>query len=523
MNGASMPRILWVDDEIEILQPHILFLKEKGYDVVTASNGDDAIYQVRHQPFDLVLIDEMMPGKDGLTTLNEIKDISPYLPVIMITKNEEESLMEEAFGQRMDDYLTKPVNPSQLLMACKKIIDQKNIIEEKRSQQYATELSQLSMALMNPLSHEEWTEIALKIFRMDMELDSILDANFRTILYDHRRELNNEFGKYIEKNYGKWVHQKEGNNRPYFSTDIVQTYLIPQLKKGRQVVFLIIDCLRLDQWLTLEPYFSQWFNIERNYYYSILPTATPFSRNALFSGLFPEDIEKFYPDLWSLNEDDESLNRYEKELLDLQLKRNGLNLSNDLKYVKIMNSADMHKLERNLNNYLDVQLTSIVVNIVDIIAHSRSDLPILKEIAPDESAYRSLTRSWFEHSPLFSILRALAKSDAVVFVTSDHGSVRCLRGTKVIGDRHTSTNLRYKYGRSLKVDPKHAILIKEPAQWRLPKRGVNTTYVFAKEDYYLVYPTNYHKFLNYYKDSFQHGGVSLEEMILPIVKLNGKG
>ena len=517
-----MPRILWVDDEIEILRPHILFLQEKGYDVVTANNGDDAIYQVKHQPFDLVLIDEMMPGKDGLTTLNEIKDISPYLPVIMITKNEEESLMEEAIGQRIDDYLTKPVNPSQILMACKKILDRRNIIEEKRSQQYATELSQLSMALMNPLSYDEWTDIALKIFRMDIELDSSFDSNFRTILYDQRRELNNEFGKYIEKNYGKWVHQKETKNRPLFSTDIVQNYVIPKLKAGEQVVFLIIDCLRLDQWLTLEPFFSQWFNIERDYYYSILPTATPFSRNALFSGLFPEDIEKFYPELWSLNEDDESLNRYEKELLDLQLKRNGLNFSNNLKYVKIMNSDDMRKLERNLNNYLDVQLTSIVVNIVDIIAHSRSDLPILKEIAPDESAYRSLTRSWFEHSPLFSILRELSKSKATVFVTSDHGSVRCLRGTKVIGDRETSTNLRYKYGRSLKVDQKHAVLLKEPAQWRLPKRGVNTTYVFAKEDYYLVYPTNYHKFLNYYKDSFQHGGISLEEMILPIVRLEGK-
>ncbi len=517
-----MARILWVDDEIEILQPHILFLKEKGYDVVTATNGDDAVYQVKHQPFDLVLIDEMMPGKDGLTTLNEIKDISPYLPVIMITKNEEESLMEEAIGQRIDDYLTKPVNPSQILMACKKILDRNNIIEEKRSQRYAQELSQLSLALMNPLSYEQWIDIALKIFTMDIELDSILDANFRSILYGQRRELNNEFGKYIEKNYGKWVRQEATTDRPLFSTDIVKQFLMPPLKQGKQVIFLIIDCLRLDQWLTLEPFFSQWFNIDRKHYYSILPTATPFSRNALFSGLFPEDIEKFYPDLWSLNEDDESLNRYEKELLDLQLKRQGLNLKNNLKYVKIMNSDDMRKLERNLPNYLDVQLTSIVVNIVDIIAHSRSDLPILKEIAPDESAYRSLTRSWFEHSPLFSILRELSKTDAEIFLTSDHGSVRCLRGTKVIGDRETSTNLRYKYGRSLKVDQKHAVLLKEPAEWRLPKRGVNTTYVFAKEDYYLVYPTNYHKYLNYYKDSFQHGGISLEEMILPIVRLSGK-
>ncbi len=518
-----MPRILWVDDEIEMLQAHILFLKEKGYTVVTATNGEDAVYQVKHQAFDLVLIDEMMPGKDGLTTLNEIKDLFPYLPVIMITKNEEESLMEEAIGQRIDDYLTKPVNPSQILMACKKILDRKNIIEERRSQQYASELAQLSLSLMNPLSTREWIEIALKIFKMDMELDSILDQNFRTILYDHRRELNTEFGKFIEKNYSNWVHDENDPNRPVFSTDIFNKYIIPQLKKGKRVVFIVIDCLRLDQWLSLEPFFSEWFRIEREHYYSVLPTATPFSRNALFSGLFPEDIEKFYPELWSLNEDDESLNRYEKELLDLQLQRQGLNLGNGLKYVKIMNSDDIRRLERSLNNFLDAQLLSVVVNIVDIIAHSRSDLPILKEIVPDEAAFRSLTRSWFEHSPLLSIIRQIADTDTMIFITSDHGSVRGLRGTKVIGDRETSTNLRYKYGRSLKIDPKHAIFVKDPASWRLPKRGINTTYVFAKEDFYLVYPTNYNKYLNYYKDSFQHGGVSLEEMILPIVRMESKG
>ncbi|MHB2154606.1 T9SS response regulator signal transducer PorX [Calditrichota bacterium GD2] len=517
-----MPRILWVDDEIERLQAHILFLKEKGYEVATATNGDDALYKVKHQDFDLVLIDEMMPGKDGLTTLNEIKDLYPYLPVIMITKNEEESLMEEAIGQRIDDYLTKPVNPSQILMACKKILDRKNIIEERRTQVLSNQMSQLSLALMNPLSINDWIDLALKVFKLDMDLDELSDQNFRSILYEHRRELNVEFGKFVEKNYGAWVHSEGQANRPVFSTDIIKNYILPLLKKGKKVAFIVIDCLRLDQWLSLEPYFSDWFRIEREHYYSILPTATPFSRNALFSGLFPEDIEKYYPDLWSLNEDDESLNRYEKELLDLQLKRNGLDLGNKLKYVKIMNNEDLRRLSKSLNNLMDARLLSIVVNIVDIIAHSRSDLPILKEIAPDEAAFRTLTRSWFEHSPLLSIIREIGKSGTVVFITSDHGSVRGLRGTRVIGDRETSTNLRYKYGRSLKADPKHTIFIKEPAEWRLPKRGINTTYVFAKEDFYLVYPTNYNKYLHYYKDSFQHGGVSLEEMLLPIVRLESK-
>ncbi len=517
-----MAHILWVDDEIERLQAHILFLQEKGYQVSTATNGEDALYKVKHQDFDLVLIDEMMPGKDGLTTLNEIKDIYPYLPVIMITKNEEESLMEEAIGQRIDDYLTKPVNPSQILMACKKILERKNIIEEHRTQVLSNQMSQLSLALMQPLSTQDWIDLALKMFKLDIDLDGLLDQNLRAILYDHRREMNTEFGKFIEKNYTNWVHNDKHPNRPTFSTDIIKKYILPHLKKGEKIVFIVIDCLRLDQWLTLEPYFSDWFRIDREHYYSILPTATPFSRNALFSGLFPEDIEKYYPDLWSLNEDDESLNRYEKELLDLQLKRHGLHLGNKLKYVKIMNNDDLRKLQKNLNNYLDAQLLSIVVNIVDIIAHSRSDLPILKEIAPDEAAFRTLTRSWFEHSPLLSIVKEIGQNGAQIILTSDHGSVRGLRGTRVIGDRETSTNLRYKYGRSLKADPKQTIFIKEPSEWRLPKRGLNTTYVFAKEDFYLVYPTNYNKYLHYYKDSFQHGGVSIEEMILPVVQLNFK-
>ncbi|HHJ52568.1 MAG TPA: response regulator [Caldithrix abyssi] len=517
-----MHKILWADDEIELLKSHILFLEKKGYQVDTATNGDDAIVKVKENEYDIILLDEMMTGKDGLSTLNEIKDMYPYLPVIMITKNEEESLMEEAIGQRIDDYLTKPVNPSQILLAIKKLLDRRAIITEKRSEQYARELADVSARLMGQMSYEDWIQLAYKLFRMDIELDSGDAENYRQILYDQRNEVNTEFGKYIERNYGRWVRQSAQDDRPLLSVDIVDHYIVPQLKQNRPVVFIIVDCLRLDQWLTLEPYFSEMFKVNREYYYSILPTATPFSRNALFSGLFPEEIEKMYPELWSLNEDDESLNRYEKELLDLQLKRRGIQLGNGLKYVKIMNSDEMRNLEKNINNYLDSKLLAIVINFVDILAHSRSDLPILKEIVPDESAYRSLTRSWFRHSPITGVLRAISRSSAVTFLTTDHGSVRGLHGTKVIGDRETSTNLRYKYGRSLKVDPKHAIFVKNPSDWKLPHRGVNTNYIFAKEDFYFVYPTNYNKYLHYYRDSFQHGGVSIEEMILPVVELSGR-
>ncbi len=517
-----MQKILWADDEIEMLKAHVLFLREKGYEVVTVTNGSDAVDRVQQTDFDIVLLDEMMSGKDGLTTLGEIKDIQPNLPVVMITKNEEESLLEDAIGGKIDDYLTKPVNPSQILMACKKILDRKNIITEQRSRQYARELSRLSMTLMNPLDTSDWINHTIKIFRMDMDLDSEPQSDYRQILYDHRKEVNVEFGKYVERNYPTWIQSEDVDGRPVFSTDIVKSKIIPRLKAGKQVVFIVIDCMRLDQWMTLEPFFYDWFRLERDYYYSILPTATPFSRNALFSGLFPLEIEKMYPQLWSMNEDDESLNRYEKELLDLQLKRSGINLENDLKYVKIMKTEDMRNLEKNMHNYLDSKLLAIVINSVDILAHSRSDLPILKEIVPDEAAYRSLTRSWFAHSPLRNVMKQIADSKAQTFITSDHGSVRGLHGSKVIGDRETSTNLRYKYGRSLKADKKNAIFIKNPREWKLPMRGVNTTYIIAKEDYYFVYPTNYNKYLNYYRDSFQHGGVSIEEMILPVIKLDSK-
>ena len=517
-----MHRILWADDEIDLLQAHVLFLQKKGYEVDTVTNGDDAVFKVQSNDYDIVLLDEMMSGKDGLTTLNEIKDEFPYLPVIMITKSEEESLLEEAIGKRIDDYLTKPVNPSQILMACKKILDKKDILNEQRSQQYALELSQINRALMNPLSVELWIEQALKIFRMDIELDRASGENFRQMLYDQRREINVEFGKFVEKNYANWLRSGEDGERPQFSTDIVKRHIIPELKKKRPVVFMVIDCLRTDQWLVLEPFFYEQFRLEKTHYFSILPTATPFSRNALFSGLFPQEIEKMYPQMWSLNEDDASLNRYEKELLDLQLKRHGLDLGKDLKYVKVMNTNDMLNLEKNMNNYLDSKMLAIVINFVDILAHSRSDLPILKEIAPDEAAYRSLTASWFTHSPIVGVLKALANSPAKLFITSDHGSIRGLRATKVIGDKEASTNIRYKFGRSLKVDKKHAAFVKEPSDWKLPYRGINTNYIVAKEDYYFVYPTSYNKYMNYYKDSFQHGGISIEEVILPLVALEGK-
>lgn len=514
-------KILWVDDEIEFLQPHILFLTEKGYEVETATNADDAVAIVKSRPLDLVLLDEMMPGKDGLTALSEIKEYSPGLPVIMITKNEEESLMEDAIGAKIDDYLTKPVNPSQILMACKKFLESRDISQKKMTQDYSQRINQIALKLMSPLDFNDWIDIYLKLTQWDVELDAMSDQHMRDVIYDQRRECNVAFGKYIEKNYSDWIYDRA--DRPDLSVDVVKKYVYPKAAEGKKVLFVVIDCLRLDQWLTLEPFFYDYYKISKDYYYSILPTATPFARNAIFSGLYPLDIEKRYPELWAQGEDDDySRNRYEDKLIHDQLRVLGLKLPVPPKYVKILNSSEARNLEKNLSNFLNTPVLSIVVNFVDILAHSRSDLPILKEIAPDEPSYRSLTRSWFEHSPIYTIFKKLAEQDVTIIITSDHGSIRSMRGAKVIGDRDTSTNLRYKFGRNLKVDPKLAVYIRNPKDYRLPQRNFNTNYIIAKEDYYFVYPTNYHKYLAYYRDSFQHGGISLEEMILPVVTLQPK-
>ncbi len=516
-------RILWVDDEIDLLRSHIRLLSEKGYTVETATNGEDAVSMVKDRNFDLVFLDEMMAGMGGLRTLGEIKDIRPNLPVVMVTKNEEETLMEEAIGVKISDYLTKPVNPSQILMACKKFLEGKKIAGATVSRDYVRDFNEISMALMGPLDHADWVEMYTRLVNRSMELDAHPELGLKQTLNDQFRECNLAFGKYVESNYRNWVEQTK--NRPVLSHEIVDRFLIPELKENRSVFFFVIDCLRLDQWLMMESLLHEYFNISKEYYYSILPTATPYSRNAIFSGSFPSDVELRYPELWEKNEDDEnSRNRFERQFLDGLLERRKVQLKPEAKYVKILDAEFGRSIENTINSYTNARLTSIVVNFVDMLAHGRSDSHLLKEIAPDESAYRLLTKSWFIHSSLFGMLKILSKNKNVrIVLTTDHGSIRSLRGSKVLGDREASTNLRYKYGRNLKADDKAAVFIKNPLEYKLPKRGVATNYIIAKEDYYFVYPTDYHKYLNQYRDSFQHGGISMEEMILPVIKLEPRG
>ena len=517
---ADSRRILWADDEIDLLRPHILFLEAKGFDVTSVTNGADAVEQVREQRFDVVFLDEQMPGMGGLDALGEIKDMSPETPVVMITKSEEEHIMEDAIGQQIADYLIKPVNPKQILLTCKRLLEGGRLREEKASQNYLQSFGQLSAEINSGLGWEGWTEVYSELVRYGLELEA--DDAARQILDDQYRDANREFGRFIETEYPGWIGQAKAGDtadRPPLSHEVLPKWVLPHLDKGKPVLFFLIDCMRFDQWLEFERLLYPLFNIEKDWHCSLLPTATPYSRNAIFGGLLPIDLATRYPQYWQHdNGDEHSLNQFEAEFLGELLKRKHKRDAR-VRYEKITNGEAGVALADSITDLAQHDLAAVVVNFVDILAHSRSDSNVLKEIAPDERAYRALTRTWFEHSWLYRAFEELAQQDVTIVITTDHGAIRSLHATKVIGDRETSTSLRYKHGRNLKCDERHAIFVKEPEAYGLPRTGLNENYIFAKEDYYFVYPTNYHRYLNHYKDTFQHGGASLEEMILPVVTL----
>lgn len=520
---SSKAKILWVDDEIELLRPHIILLEQKGYQVQTASNGEDAIEICKHQFFDLIFLDESMIGISGLDTLPVLKEINPATPVVMVTKNEAETVMEDAIGKKIDDYLTKPVNPTQILLVCKKFCEKQDIQKDRTTRKFLSDFAWINSKLSMGLLWDDWLEIYIKLVEDSMELDNFPDSGLDMTLRDIWKECNTEFSKFVEENYVSWVHNEKDEFTPVFSNSVVDKYLVPHLNKTETVFFIVVDCLRLDQWLTMEEILRPYFTFEKHYYSSILPTATPYARNSIFAGLFPDDIQKHYPQWWvsEFNTEEHKLNAFEKELLDEQIKRKRIKLNSPLNYIKIHDTDFGKKIEHDIYRYINnSHLTAIVINAVDMIAHSRSDFAILKEIAPDESAYRTLTKSWFTHSSFFGILKAISeKKNAKIILTTDHGSIRCMRGVKVLGDRDTSTNLRYKFGKNVKADPKHSIHIKEVADIRIPKLGLTINNIIAKEDYYFVYPTDFNHYLQKYKDSFQHGGISLEEMIIPVVEM----
>lgn len=506
-------RILWIDDEIDLLKGHIIFLDKKGYSISPVSNGEDGIAMVKNETFDAVLLDEMMPGMDGLAVLEEIKNIDPGLPVIMITKSEEEQIMNEAIGSRISDYLIKPVNPSQIFTTLKRLLDSRQLRSERVNREYARQTAQNSLALNMGLDYNGWAQMHTRLANMDLEIEEFNDLALKRAQFDQKKEVRREFGKYVEKNYLSWI--KGGG--PLLSHKVLDKYVLPRLKNNEKVYFIVIDCFRLDHWLAIEPTLEKMFNIERDYYYSILPTATPFSRNSLFGGILPNEVGRIYPEIWhSLTHDEFSMNKHEAELIELYLKRNGLILDRKPVYEKILTTEDAQNFYKKLNNYRQHKLISVVYNFIDLLSHHRSESEVLMEIAPDEAAFRSLTSAWFEHSALQDVLKFIADEGSVLILTTDHGSIIGGKSSLVKGDRTTSTNIRYKYGKNLKSESSEVFTIDNPLDYGLPTFGPGTNYLFAKEDYYLVYQNNFRQYEKLYQNTFQHGGISMEEMILPI-------
>jgi len=508
-------RILWADDEIDQLKPHIIFLEKKGFEITPVTNGGDAVTLINDKVFDIVFLDEQMPGMDGLHTLNKIKTLQPSLPVVMITKSEEEAIMEDAIGGKISDYLIKPVNPNQILLTVKRILERKRIRTEKFTQSYLENFKDLSDRIKEKTSWQEWVDIYQQLTRWDIDLESS-DESLLQVLSDQYQHANQMFGRFIEREYKNWLGE-ENTVRPKLSVDLLNDYVFPHLGKDKPVLFFVIDCLRYDQWLVFEDLLSEFYSINTDFYYSILPTATPYSRNAIFSGLFPLEIEDIYPELWNQKDDESSLNKYEQELLQKHLSRNEFDIK--VKYEKVLNADQGRKITDQILNYTQSPLSTFVYNFIDTLVHSRSDSQILKEIAPDVPAFRSLTKTWFEHSSLLETFRILSEENVIIILTSDHGSVRALRDTKVYGDRETSTSLRYKFGRNLNANESVTLMINDPREYKLPEPGTVNNYIIAREDYYFVYPTNYHHYQNRYRDTFLHGGASMEEMILPVATL----
>ena len=522
--ATALRQVLWVDDEIEMLKAHFMFLKDRGYEITGAHSGDDALAMLDKQRFDLVLLDEQMPGMDGLTTLEHIKKRDPNLPIVMVTKSEEEHIMDEAIGKKIDDYLTKPVNPSQILLVIKRLVEKRKIQSEHLAKQYVQDFNNLRESLSPNAPWNEWASAHYLLSQWDLDLDLFVNLGLDQTHREHKRDWNAEFGRWVEREYGNWVQRLDDPNRPTLSIDIVPKYLAPHLKAGKKVYFFVIDCMRLDQWINIEPELAEYFQIERDFYFSLLPSATPFSRNAIFSGLFADEIQRLYPELWQIGDKDEfSRNRLERQLLDQQLNRLGVRLESEAKYVKVLDFAEGENINRKFSSYKDTPLLSVVYNFVDHLTHGRSEDELLFELAPDEAAFRGLMKTWFINSSWFKVLLKISRDpNAIAIVTTDHGSVLGTRGTVAHGKRDTSASLRYKFGDNLKADPKEAVLVKDPKSYRLPTFSMNTTYLIAKEDFYFVYPTNFNEFQRKFANTFLHGGISMPEMILPVATLTPK-
>ncbi|MBQ8948379.1 MAG: bifunctional response regulator/alkaline phosphatase family protein [Prevotella sp.] len=519
--------LLWVDDEVEQLRAHLLFLEKKGYEVVTVTNGPDAIDQCRERNFDMVLLDEQMPGLSGLETLQKIKELQPSLPVVMVTKSEEENIMEQAIGQKIADYLIKPVNPNQILLALKKNIHRREIETEVTQSQYQQNFQQIAMQIMDCREWKDWTDVYRRLVHWELELSST-DSNMTEMLATQKEDANIGFAKFIKKHYLDWVTslsltytgRQETIDRPVLSPEIFKTKVFPLLSSGQKVFLVVLDNFRYDQWRMLARELSEQFDVDEDLYCSILPTATQYARNAIFSGLMPNKIAEMFPNLWVDEDEEEGKNLNEEPLIQTQMER--YRRKETFSYHKINSSFDAERFLQQWHNLERHELNVVVFNFIDMLSHARTESKMVRELASNESAYRSITQSWFRHSVISDFFKLLAQTDYKVIVTTDHGSIRCTQPVKIVGDRNTNTNLRYKLGKNLAYDDKSLFIIKEPQKALLPTPNLSTSYVFATGDSFFAYPNNYNYYVSYYRDTFQHGGISMEEMIIPLVTLSGK-
>ena len=515
--------LLWADDEMELLKAHILFLQKKGYDVVTVTNGTDAIELCKQKSFDLILLDEMMPGLTGLETLQQIKEISPATPVVMVTKSEEENIMNQAIGAKIADYLIKPVNPNQILLTLKKNIHSKEIVTETTQSNYQQEFQNIAMQIADCKNHQDWMDVYRKLVRWELELSST-DSSMTEMLQMQKEEANIGFAKYIKNNYIQWIQARtemkapvEGDDRPLMSPDVFKNKIFPLLDQGEKVFLIVIDNFRYDHWRVLSQEIGDIFDINEELYMSILPTATQYARNAIFSGLMPTQIAQMFPELWVDEDDEEGKNLNEEPLIRTQIER--FRRHDTFSYHKINDSAGAEAFMQQFKNLERNDLNVVVFNFIDMLSHARTESKMVRELANDEKAYRALTLNWFRHSVMAELFRMIAQAGYKTVITTDHGSIRANRPVKIIGDRNTNTNLRYKLGKNLSYNQKDLFTIKDPRQAQLPAPNISTTYVFATGTDFFAYPNNYNYYVSYYKNTFQHGGISMEEMIIPIVTL----
>jgi CheY-like chemotaxis protein len=512
--------ILWIDDEIDLLKPHIIFLEQRNYKVTTCTSGSEALDILDESKFDIVFLDENMPGLTGLETLNEIKEKQDNLPVVMITKSEEEYIMEEAIGNKIADYLIKPVNPNQILLSIKKNLDHSRLISEKTTSNYQQEFRKIAMDLAMVNSFEEWSALYQKLIYWEIQLEDIEDAGMFEILESQKVEANSQFGKFIDKNYSKWF--ETNSDAPIMSHTLFKNKIAPQLSKEQPTLLVVIDNLRYDQYKVFEPIINNYYKKETELpFYSILPTATQYARNAIFSGLMPSEMEKLFPQYWKNDTDDGGKNLHEEDFLNAQIKRLGLSHLN-YEYHKITNLKSGKKLVENFNSLKNNDLTVVVYNFVDMLSHSKTEMEVVKELASNDKAYRSLALSWFKNSPLLEMIHQAQLLGFKLILTTDHGTINVKNPSKVVGDRETSLNLRYKTGRSLTFESKDVLVAKDPKAIHLPSITMSSSFIFAKGDLFFAYPNNYNHYVSYYRNTYQHGGVSLEEMIIPFVVFSPK-